>query len=95
MDLASMAKMTDLKRFRPRPRRNGQVNANDYPFFFYRAPPAITKAGSCCMAGKSAREFAFPEPRQNNGFDKNTEFGDNGRLTKTANLANFLQIELP
>ena len=32
-DLANMAKMTDLKRFRPRLRRNGQVKANDYPLF--------------------------------------------------------------
>ena len=34
------------------------------------------------------------EPRQNNGFEENTELSVNGsgRLTKTANLAKFYQI---
>ena len=63
-----------------------------------RAPPAMTK-GSCCdpfvvWLIKCKYKLAFPEPRHNDGFDENTEFVNNGRLTKTANLAKFDQIEL-
>ena len=62
---------------------------------FDRDFPAITK-GSCrdpfVLWLVKLQVSWLTEPRENDGFDENTELSDNGRLTKTANLTKFFQI---